>query len=73
MIKKILITLAVLIVLLLVGFGIFLATFDLNHYREFAQKQLSKALNYPVQIGSMRTKLSLIPTIQINNFKIFQV
>ena len=41
MIKKIIIALVSLIVLLIVAVGIFLATFDLNHYREFAEKKLS--------------------------------
>ncbi len=72
MIKKIFVTLFVLIVLLLVAISIFLATFDLNHYRVFTQAKLSKILNYPVQIGSMKTKLSLVPTIEIQNVKIFQ-
>lgn len=72
MIKKLLITLLVLILLLIVGAVIFLLTFDLNHYREFTQKKLSQTLNYPVHIGSMHTKLSLIPTIKITNFKILQ-
>lgn len=72
MIKKIFLTLFILIFLLIVGVIIFLLTFDLNHYREFTQKKLSQALNYPVQIGSMHTKLSLIPTIKISNFKVRQ-
>lgn len=70
MIKKIIIALVSLIVLLIVGIGIFLATFDLNHYREFAEKKLSLILDRPVQIGAMHTKLSLIPTIEISNFRI---
>lgn len=70
MIKKIIIALVSLIVLLIVAVGIFLATFDLNHYREFAEKKLSLILDRPVQIGAMHTKLSLIPTIEISNFRI---
>ncbi len=70
MIKKIIITLVSLIILLIAAVGIFLATFDLNHYREFTEKKLSLLLNRPVQIGAMRTKLSFIPTIEINNFEI---
>ena len=70
MIKKIIITIVALIILLIVAVGIFLATFDLNHYREFTEKKLSLLLNRPVQIGAMHTKLSLIPTIEISNFEI---
>ena len=70
MIKKIIIAIVALIVLLIVAVGIFLATFDLNHYREFTEKKLSLLLNRPVQIGAMHTKLSFIPTIEISNFEI---
>ena len=70
MIKKIIIALVSLIILLIVAIGIFLATFDLNHYREFTEKKLSLLLNRPVQIGAMHTKLSFIPTIEISNFEI---
>ena len=70
MIKKIIIAIVALIILLIVAVGIFLATFDLNHYREFTEKKLSLLLNRPVQIGAMHTKLSFIPTIEISNFEI---
>ena len=72
MLKKIFITLVVLIVLLAIGLCIFLLTFDLNHYRRYTEQKLSEVLNHPVQIGSMNTKLSLVPTVQVNNFKVLQ-
>ena len=72
MIKKIIIAIVSLIVLLIVAVGIFLLTFDLNHYREFTEKKLSLILNRPVQIGAIHTKLSLSPTIEILNFKILE-
>ena len=44
MIKKIVIGTIILIATLVVALTIFLMTFDLNHYREFAQKKLSRLL-----------------------------
>ena len=72
MIKKIVIGTIILIVTLVVALTIFLMTFDLNHYREYAQKKLSVALGYPVQIEDVHTKLSFIPTIQISDLKVLQ-
>ena len=72
MIKKLFFGFLILIAVVVVALIIFLLTFDLNHYREFTEKKLSMGLGYPVKIGSMRTKLSFVPTIQINNFKVYQ-
>lgn len=72
MIKKIIIAIVALIILLIVAVGIFLATFDLNHYRGYIQQRISLMLNKPVQIGVMRSKLSLSPTIEISNLRILE-
>ena len=68
--KKFFIALLILILLPILTVGIFILTFDLNRYREFTEKKLSEALNYPVSIGAMETKLAFVPTIQITDFKI---
>ena len=68
--KKILFTLLALIVLLILGVVIFLLTFDLNHYRHFVETQATNALGRPVEIKSLATKLSLIPTIKVEGVRI---
>ncbi len=68
--KKFFIVLLILVLLPILTLGIFILTFDLNRYREFTAKKLSETLHYPVSIGSMETKLALVPTIQITDFKI---
>ena len=65
MIKKIFFSLLILFVLLVIGLIVFLATFDLNHYRSFVEAQATNALGRPVRIQSLSTKLSLVPTIDV--------
>ena len=68
--KKILLTFLALIVILVLGVVIFLLTFDLNHYRHFVATQASNALGRTVEIKSLATKLSLIPTIKVEGVRI---
>ena len=70
MIKKIIITLQVIIVLLVLGVIVFISTFDLNHYRQLVIDKASKALGRPVQIQSLSAKLSLVPTIKAEGVRI---
>ncbi len=70
MIKKILFGFLGLMVVLILAIIIFLLTFDLNHYRHFVETRASNALGYTVKIGSMSTKLSFVPTINIENVRI---
>ena len=70
MIKKIFIALGIILLVLVLGIVIFLLTFDLNHYRHFVMTQASNALGRPVEIKSMSTKLSLIPTINVEGVRI---
>ena len=70
MIKKFFIVLASLIVLLVVGILIFLLTFDLNHYRSYVAGLASKTLGRTVEIQSLSTKLSLIPTIKVEGLRL---
>ena len=55
MIKKIFFSLLILFVLLVIGLIVFLATFDLNHYRSFVEAQATNALGRPVRIQSLST------------------
>ncbi|MGN0919473.1 MAG: AsmA family protein [Alphaproteobacteria bacterium] len=70
--KKILLTLLALVVAFILGIVIFLLTFDLNHYRHFVETQASHALGRPVEIKSLATKLSLIPTIKVEGVRILE-
>ena len=68
--KKIFLILFVLIFLVAIAVAIFIFTFDLNRYKNLTEQKLSLLLGRPVTIESMHTKLSLVPTITINGFKI---
>ena len=59
----------ILLLFLLIGIGIFLWTFDLNTYRGYIERKVSTALGTPVRIGSLSMKLSLIPTIEVQNIQ----
>ena len=69
-VKRILIILLILIILAAIGVTIFIMTFDLNRYKDLAEKKLTEVLNRPITIESMHTKLALVPTITITGFKI---
>ena len=68
--RRILFILFLILVLIATTVTVFLLTFDLNHYKTFVEKKLSQALNRTVNIESMHTKLSLVPTISISGFKV---
>lgn len=68
--KKFLLGLLIFIVILVLGVVIFLLTFDLNHYKHFVETQASNALGKTVEIKSLATKLSLIPTVKVEGVKI---
>ena len=68
--KKFLLFLLGLIVLAIIAAVIFLMTFDLNSYREYITEKVSETLGRPVTIGHMELKMSMIPTVKINNIKI---
>ena len=70
MIKKIFLTLVILLAVLSLALVIFLLTFDLNHYRTFVEKLASNTLGKTVKIKSLSTKLSLIPTINVDGVEI---
>lgn len=63
------ITLA-LMILILIGIGVFWLTFDLNTYRGMVIQKLSIALGRPVEIGSLEMKLAAIPTIRIQDITV---
>ena len=60
----------ILIVLLVVGVGVFWLTFDLNSYRGWIENKMSQALGRQVKVGSLDMKLSLIPTIKAQNIQV---
>lgn len=68
--KKLLVIFLVLVLLALLALTLFILNFDLNKYKDKAEEKLSQALQHPVSIGSIDTKLALVPTITINNFQI---
>ncbi len=60
----------ILFVLLFVALGVFLWTFDLNTYRGFIENKISLALGRTVKVGSLEMKLSLIPTIKVQDIQV---
>ena len=68
--KKFLLFLLGLILLLVIGVTVFLLTFDLNSYRGMIEEKLSLTLGRTVTIGKLEMKLSLIPTVKINDIQI---
>ncbi|MDY6407351.1 MAG: AsmA family protein [Pseudomonadota bacterium] len=68
--KKFLLFLLGLIVLMVIAITIFLLTFDLNSYREYITGKMSEVLGRPVTIGHMEMKISMIPTIKINDIRV---
>ncbi len=70
LLKTLFLTLLLLVLLAVSAIGIFLWTFDLNHYKNLAETKLTELLKHPVQIQEMTTQLSFIPTISISGFKI---
>ena len=68
--KGALLALLVSVVVLAIGIAIFIFTFDLNRYKDFTEQKLTQVLQHPVTIDSMHIKLSLVPTITIQGFKI---
>src|SRR3569833_3099989 len=67
--RKVLIAIAVIIVVVIAGAAIFVATFDVNKYRGTIQTQLQQHLGRPVQLGEMHLKL-FPPSITVQNLAI---
>lgn len=59
-----------LLILALIGGGIFLFMFDLDKYRGQITSELSHALDRPVTIDKMAMKISMIPTIKISGITV---
>lgn len=59
-----------LLILALIGGGVFLFMFDLDKYRGQITSELSKALDRPVIIDKMAMKISMIPTIKISGITV---
>jgi AsmA protein len=67
--RKVLIAIAVIVVVIIAGAAIFVATFDVNKYRGTIQAQLQQHLGRPVQLGDMHLKL-FPPGITVQNLAI---
>jgi len=67
--RKVLIAIAVIVVVVIAGAAIFVATFDVNKYRGTIQAQLQQHLGRPVQLGDMHLKL-FPPSITVQNLVI---
>ena len=65
LLKNLFLTILLVVILAVCAVGVFLWTFDLNRYKDIAETKLTEALKHPVQIESMATRLSFIPTISI--------
>lgn len=52
--KKVLVVIAVLVLLLVIGIAVFLATFDADRYRPLLISRLEQAIGRPVQVGRLR-------------------
>lgn len=57
----------ILLVLVIIAGLVVFYTFDINSYRDKINQELSSALNRPVTIGKLETKLAFIPTIRAMN------
>ena len=55
--RKIAITLGIIVVVIVVGATFFLATFDVNKYRGTIQSQIEKRIGRPVTLGDMHLKV----------------
>ena len=67
--RKVLIAIAVIVVVVIAGAAIFVATFDVNKYRGTIQAQLQQHLGRQVQLGDMHLKL-FPPSITVQNLAI---
>src|SRR5947209_9913079 len=67
--RKIAIVIGVIIVAIVSGAAIFVATFDVNKYRGAIQSELQKRLGRPVNLGDMHLKL-FPPRFGVNDLAI---
>jgi len=67
--RKVLIAIAVIVVVVIAGAAIFVASFDVNKYRGTIQAQLQQHLGRSVQLGEMHLKL-FPPSITVQNLAI---
>ena len=67
--RKVGIILGVIFLVLVVGIGLFLATFDANRYRGTVQDQLQKNLGREVKLGELHLAL-FPPRLQVDNLTI---
>ena len=68
--KKLLLVLAVLIVLAVVGFGIFIATFDADRYRPQLVQKMEQAIGRPVELDRIRLAWAGGIAVQLRGLRI---
>ena len=68
--KLILKLFSILLVVVLIGVGIFLWTFDINQYRNTIANELSAIIHRPVSIEAIEMKASFVPTVRLKNLVI---
>ena len=65
--KLILKLFSILLIVVLIGAGIFLWTFDINQYRNTIADELSSLIHRPVSIEAIEMKASFVPTVRLKN------
>ena len=68
--KKILLIAAALLVLLLAGAGVFVATFDADRYRPRVQKEIENVLGQPVEIEKISLGWRSGPSLEVKGLNI---
>ena len=68
--KLILKLFSILLIVVLIGAGIFLWTFDINQYRTTIADELSALIHRPVSIEAIEMKASFVPTVRLKNLVI---
>jgi uncharacterized protein involved in outer membrane biogenesis len=63
-------TLGISFLIVIVAAAVYIATFDLNHYRVPLQKELSRRLSMPVQLGKAHLSLRHGPAVEFSNLVI---
>jgi|GEM_PF-831692 len=69
--KRVLVVLAVLVVLLVAGAGIFLATFDADRYRPMVVQKMQEALGRPVQLDRLALTWDRGLALQVRGLRVF--
>lgn len=69
--KKIFLAVAALLVLVVLGFAVFIATFDANRYKSHIEEAAQKILNKPVEIDRVSLGWSNGVALQVKGFRVY--